>query len=310
MQDGFWGTDGTSYGYNGSLLQDRVDEFFKITVSGDSFSVDIAARPYAGYSETQQSGVPAGTPTRLILSFARQSDGTLRITSFSSDATDTALRNGCVLSQGAAAITLSACGIIEVATIEAILTQVKTSYLVATTPLLVSQNNDVITCTSATLKYMYQGVEATKTQLTTQTYALKVDGRVVAQKSTLEPSTSFDKKLLPNSGVATCSQIATQNDSQITVESEISTASGDAAKIRKAEVAKILADFKTEALKLSAAKLAHLAPGSTITYREASEQWQAALLKAQIAREAAIKAAYAKEIKAAYSAGMMINIKP
>jgi len=309
MQDGFVQSNGTSYGYN-SGVQDRLDEFFNITVSGETFRVDIAARPFSTYYTSQVSGVPDGTPTRLILNFVRKSDGTLRITSFSSDATDTALRNGCVLSQGATAISLAACGIIEVATVQAIISEEKSNNLVATSPLKVSQTKDVITCTSANLKYMIQGVQAQAPKLTTQSYIVKVDGKIVAQKSTLDSSANFDKKLLPTSGVATCSQVATQEGSQITVESEISTTTGDAAKARKAEVAKIHADFKAESQKLMDTKLAHLAPGSPGSYRDASEQWQAALLNAQFARDAAIKAAYAKEVKASFDSGMKVDIKP
>ena len=309
MQDGFVQNDGTSYGYN-SGIQDRLDEFFMITVSGETFRVDIAARPFSTYYTSQVSGVPDGTPTRLILNFVRKSDGTLRITSFTSDATDTALRNGCVLSEGATAISLADCGIIEVATVEAILYENPSNYLVATTPLVVSQSKDAIICTAATLKYMADGVQTSAPKLTAQSYAVKVDGRIVAQKITLDASASFDKKLLPTSGVATCSQVATQDGSQVVVESEISTSTGDAAKTRKAEVAKIHADFKAESQKLMSAKLAHLHTKSTSTYREASEKWQAALLDAQLVREAAIKAAYAKEIKAAFDSGLKINIQP
>jgi hypothetical protein len=243
--------------------------------------------------------VPQGTPTRLILNFVRLSDGTLRISSFSSNATDTALRNGCVLSQGAAAISLADCGILEVATIEAILNEMPSNYLVATTPLVVSQTKDVITCTSATLKYMAEGVETSSPKLTAQTFAVKVDGKIVAQKATLDSSASFDKKLLPTTGIATCSQVATQNGSQVVVESEVSTATGDAAKIRKAEISKILADFKVASQKLMSVKLSHLNPSSTLTYRKASEQWSSALKTAGLVRDAAVAAAYAKETKAA-----------
>ena len=242
------------------------------------------------------------------MSFARQSDGTLRITSFSSDAANLALRNGCVLSSGASAISLSECGIIEAASVEEILNEMPVNYLVATTSLVVSQTKDAITCTSAKLKYMADGVETSSPKLTAQTYAVKVDGKIVAQKATLDSSASFDKKLLPSSGVATCSQTATQDGAQVTVESEIASATGDAAKIRKAEVAKILSEFKAESQKLMATKLAQLSNGSSASYRTATEQWKAALLEAQFKRDAAVKAAYAKEIKSVIDAGVKVNI--
>ena len=311
VQDGYWGDGGNNAFSTGT---NRADEFFDITVSGETFRVDIAARLYSTYSNgSTYSGsvtnyVPQGSITRLILSFARQSDGTLRITSFSSDAANLDLRNGCVLSSGAAAISLSACGIAEVSSIEAILNDEKINYLVATSPLKVSQTKDAITCTSADLKYMVQGVQVQTPKLTTQSYAIKVDGNIVAQKATLDSNVSFDKKLLPTSGVATCSQVATQEGSQVTVESEISTTTGDAAKQRKAEVAKILSDFKIQAQKLMFAKTVQLSTVSSTAYRKATEQWKGALLEAQIMRDAAVAAAYAKEIKAAFDAGMKVNI--
>jgi hypothetical protein len=312
MIDGFGDADyGTTYGYSNT---NRTDEFFNITVSGETFRVDILARLYETYynGATTSGGVttlvPQGSSTRLILSFARQSDGTLRITSFSSDAANLALRNGCVLSSGASAISLSECGIIEAASVEEILNEMPLNYLVATTPLVVSQTKDAITCTSAKLKYMADGVETGSPKLTAQTYAVKVDGKIVAQKATLDASASFDKKLLPSSGVATCSQSATQDGSQVNVESEISTAAGDAAKLRKAEVAKILSEFKIQAQKLMVAKTVQLSTGSSAAYRAATEQWKAALLEAQDARDAAIAASYAKEIKAVIDAGVKVNI--
>ena len=313
VQDGYSG-DGGVNAYSIGLIRD--DEFFTITVSGEIFRVDIAARPYSTYStgavwNSDYSIItytPQGTATRLILSFARQADNTLRIVSFSSDATDPILRNGCVLSEGAAAISLADCGILEVATIEETITDKPVSYLVATSPLKVSQTKDAIICTSADLSYVVEGMKTHAPKITSQSYSIKVEGKVVAEKSTLDASASFDKKLLPSSGVATCSQTATQDGSQVTVESEIASATGDAAKIRKAEVAKILAEFKAESQKLMATKLAQLSNGSSASYRTATEQWKAALLEAQFKRDAAVKAAYAKEIKSVIDAGVKVNI--
>jgi len=320
--DGFVNTDGTSYSSSVSP-NERADEFFKISINENRFTIDISARQFGGGVFTYDNPVgynySAGAvntlgvaPTRLILSFLRDQNGTLFVTSFNSnDVVSSYSRSGCVLTPGGTAITLDACGIIKVETVQAIIApEEKINYLIATTPLKVSQSKEVITCTSATLKYMIQGVQAQAPKLTTQSYIVKVDGKIVAQKSTLDSSANFDKKFLPTSGIATCSQVATQEDSQVTVESEISTTTGDAAKARKAEVAKIHADFKAESQKLMDTKLAHLAPGSTGSYRDASEQWQAALLNAQFARDAAIKAAYAKEAKASFDAGMKVEIKP
>jgi hypothetical protein len=313
VQDGYFG-DGGVNAYAIGLIRD--DEFFTITVSGEVFRVDIAARPYSTYSvgSTYNSDysiatyVPQGTATRLILSFARQADNTLRILSFSSDATDPILRNGCVLSEGATAISLADCGILEVATIEEIVSDKPASYLVATSPLKVSQSKDLITCTSADLSYVVEGVKTQAPKLSSQTYSIKVEGKVVAEKSTLESSASFDKALLPSTGLATCSQLATQEGARVTVESEIASVTNAAAKLRKAEVAKILSEFKIQAQKLMAAKLVHLSANSSISYRTASEQWKAALLEAEIARDAAVDAAYVKEMMAAFDAGMMVNI--
>ncbi len=313
VQDGYSG-DGGVNAYAIGLI--RADEFFTITVSGETFRVDISARPYSTYSTgtvwnsdyTLATYTPQGTATRLILSFARQADNTLRIISFSSDATDPILRNGCVLSEGATAISLADCGILEVATIEETITDNPMSYLVATSPLKVSQTKDAVICTSAELSYVVEGMKTHAPKITSQTYSVKVEGKVVAEKSTLEASASFDKKLLPSSGVATCSQTATQDGSKVTVESEISSAAGDAAKLRKAEVAKILSEFKIQAQKLMAAKTAQLSTGSSAAYRAATEQWKAALLEAQFKRDAAVKAAYAKEIKSVADAGVKVNI--
>jgi hypothetical protein len=313
VQDGYWGDGGVNDFSTGT---NRDDEFFNITVSGETFRVDIAARLYSTYSTgstyngSVSNYVPQGSITRLILNFVRQADGTLRISSFSSDAANLDLRNGCVLSEGAAAISLTDCGILQVATIEEILNEMPSNYLVATTPLVVSQTKDAITCTSATLKYMADGVQSDSLKLTAQTYAVKVEGKIVAHKSTLDSSASFDKKLLPTSGVATCSQTATQGGSQVTVESEVSSATGDAAKVRKAEIAKILADFKVESQKLMSAKLSLLGSANADAYREATQQWSSALLAARIARDTAIEAANSKEIKSVSDAGVKISIQP
>ena len=321
VEDGFINNDGSSH--NGtSNPNERSDEFFIITVNGNSFTVDISARQF-GYSELQY-GNPAGyryyyqeqtTPTqsatRLILSFVRDSSGVLRISSFNSNDTESAYsRSGCVLSQGATAISLAECGIYEAATIEELTTDKKTDYLVATTPLLVSESKDQVICTSAKLNYMIQGVQAEAAKLSSQTYSLNVNGVSVAHKSTLDKSATFEKKLIPTTGTVTCSQVATQNGSQVTVESTISTTEKDAAKIRKAEVDKINAVFNAEAKKLLETKLSHLAAGDMKKYSEASAQWKAALDKAQQVRDLGVSAALAKEAKAPYEAGMKIELKP
>ena len=321
VEDGFINNDGSSQSGTGNP-NERSDEFFIITVNGNSFTVDISARPF-GYSELQY-GNPAGyrywwgaqtTPTqsatRLILSFVRDSSGVLRISSFNSNDTETQYsRSGCVLSQGATAISLAECGIYEAATIEELTNDKKIDYLVATTPLLVSESKDQVICTSANLNYMIQGVQAEAAKLTSQTYSLNVNGVSVAHKSTLDKSAAFEKKLIPTTGTVTCSQVATQNGSQVTVESTISTAEKDAAKVRKAEVDKISATFNAEAKKLLETKLSQLALGDMKKYKEASAQWKAALDKAQQTRDLGVSAALAKEAKAPYEAGMKIELKP
>ena len=313
VQDGFVSENGeNSYQVN----PDRTDEFFNITVNGETFRVDISARPYGTYGDGYSvSGglvtyVPQGSPTRLSFSFVRNSNGTLRISTFTSDATNTGLRNGCVLSQGATAISLAECGVYEAATIEELTNDKKIDYLVATTPLLVSESKDQVICTSANLNYMIQGVQAEAAKLTSQTYSLNVNGVSVAHKSTLDKSAAFEKKLIPTTGTVTCSQVATQNGSQVTVESTISTAEKDAAKVRKAEVDKINATFNAEAKKLLETKLSQLALGDMKKYKEASAQWKAALDKAQQTRDLGVSAALAKEAKAPYEAGMKIELKP
>jgi hypothetical protein len=313
VQDGYASNNGSNAN---QANPDRADEFFNITVAGETFRVDISARPYSTYSADYSitnglvTYVPQGNPTRLSFSFARNTDGTLRIATFTSDATDANLRNGCVLSQGATPISLSACGIYEVATLEALVFDNKTDYLVATTPLLVSESKDQVICTSAKLNYMIQGVQAEAAQLTSQTYSLNINGVSVAHKSTLDKSATFEKKLIPTTGTVTCSQVETQNGSQVTVESTMSATVKDAAKTRKAEVDKVNAVFNAEAKKLLETKLSHLAAGDMKKYSEASAQWKAALDKAQQVRDLAVSAALAKEAKAPYEAGMKIELKP
>jgi hypothetical protein len=57
-----------------------------------------------------------------------------------------------------------------------------------------------------------------------------------------------------------------------------------------------------------AAKLSYLNSSSNFTYRVTSEKWKAALLEAGIARDTAVDAAYVKEIKATFDAGMKASI--
>jgi hypothetical protein len=320
VQDGFVNEDGTSYNTTGTP-NERSDEFFIITVGGNTFTVDISARQYgsAGYTYDNPVGYrynsseitsPTQAPTRLVFGFIRDSNGVLRISTFNSDDVESAYsRSGCVLAQRATAISLADCGIYVVESVEQINVIEKINYLAATTPLVVSQSSEAVTCTGANLSYMIQGVQAVTPQLTTQTYYLKVNGVVVAHKSTLDASASFDKRLLPTSGTATCSQVATQDGSQLTVESGISSAPVDAAEVRKAEVKKINATFNAQAKMLLETKLSHLAAGDMKKYSKASQEWQVALLEAKEARDAAIGAANAKELNTPYAVGMKVDLK-
>jgi len=263
---------------------------------------------YTLNSDGSYSYTPQVDPTRMRFVLVRNSDGTLRVSTYTSDSTNTALRNGCVLTPSATPISLAECGVYE-GVIEELNNVEKINYLVATTPLVVSQSSEAVTCTSANLSYMIQGVQAVTPQLTTQTYYLKVNGVVVAHKSTLDASASFDKRLLPTSGSATCSQVATQDGSQLTVESGISSAPVDAAEVRKAEVKKINATFNAQVKMLLETKLSHLAAGDMKKYSKASQEWQVALLEAKEARDAAIGAANAKELNTPYAVGMKVDLK-
>ena len=299
----------------------REDEYLNITVSGETFIVDLSTRPYRVNRETVSRSIhytlnsdgsysytPQVDPTRMRFVLVRNSDGTLRVSTYTSDSTNTALRNGCVLTSRGTPISLAECGVYE-GVIEELSNVEKINYLVVTTPLVVSQSKDAVMCTGAKLNYMIQGVQAVTPQLDTQSYFLKVDGVVVAHKATLDTSASFDKRLLPTTGTATCSQVATQDGSQLTIESGTSSAPVDAAKIRKAEVEKINATFNARAKKLLEEKLSHLLPGNMKKYTEASQQWQVAHQKAKDERDAAIRAANAKELNTPYALGMKVDLK-
>jgi hypothetical protein len=309
--DGYFNEQGTS---EENALNDRADEFLIITVSDQTFRVDISARQFDGYFPMEENSElailpPAGNANRRILDFARQSDGTLRILYFSNDLnSDDDVRNGCVLSEGGRDITLEECGIITVSSVEAIDEVVQSGYLLATTPLLVSQTKDEVLCTSAGLKYVQNGALEVTPQLTSQTYLLEVNGEVIAKEESLDGVASFKKSALPANGVVTCSQVSAQGEAQIIVESEIQSVYNDAAKIRKAEVRKILADFYSESQRLLQKKLTYLSTDSSVKYSVAVENWKADLFVAQSVRDLAIKAAYEKEAQVGFIKGMKVTI--
>lgn len=296
VQRGFYDYYGTYYPYGSSVP--RTDEYFNITVEGNTFRVDIAARPYSGYSATLYSQVPDGDPRLMSLYFVRNSDGTLRIRSFTSNSTDPNLRNGCVLSQGATPISLEECGIFEVASLselEELFNPI--DYLVAISPVTVEESGDSIICKSAQLKYMVQGTQATNANLNSQTYSLELDGKVVAQINSLDSSVKFAKSSVNGSGVLACVQVARQGDASMTIESANAQSISSANSLREKQVNDAKKDYFETVQKLGIAKseaLKLISSGqSSLDYKAVSEEWKSKLAEAQLTRDAAIAAAIA-----------------
>lgn len=320
--DGFVSADGSSENSTG-IPNERSDEFMTITINGDTFIVDISARQYGSnnltydnpdgyrYAAFEQT-TPTQAPTRMVLSFVRNANGELRIRAFNSNDVESAYsRSGCVLIENENPITLEECGIFEVTSVEAIVQEVvKVNSLAATSPLVISQTKEAVICTGAGLNYMVQGVQAVTPTLTTQTFSLSVDGVVVAHKQTLDSSASFDKRLLPTSGVATCSQEATQSGSQVTIRSEVSGALAEAEKSRQIAVAKIKSDFKIHSQSLNSSKPEKSSFESAVAYYAASKEWRSGLLAAQKERDAAIRAAEVLQMDTAYTIGMKVDLRP
>lgn len=320
--DGFVNENGGSFNITGTP-NERSDEFFIITVGGNTFTVDISARQYGSSTLTYDNPVgyryqssaittPTQAPARMVLSFVRDANGELRIRAFNSNDVESAYsRSGCVLTEDADPITLEACGIFEVASVsEALQDVVKVNFLAATSPLVVSQNSEAVICTGANLQYMIQGVQAVTPTLATQTFTLSVDGVVVAHKQTLDSTASFDKRLLPTTGVATCSQEATQGGSQVTIRSAVSGALAEAEKTRQIAVAKIKGDFNVHSQELNSSKPEKSSFESAIAYYAASKAWRSGLLAAQKERDAAISAAQRTEMDTAYTIGMKVDLRP
>ena len=320
IQANDWVVDGFR-AWDGSLdenpLNNRPDEYLIITVSDQAFRVDISARPFSTYFVDEEDLTPVGNANRRILDFTRQTDGTLRILYFSNDLnSDADVRNGCVLSEGAEAVTLEECGIITVASVEAItedsveaiIQVVQPGYLLATTPLLVSQTSDEVVCTSAGLRYLQSGAFEQTPQITAQTYFLKVNGETVAKKDSLDGTAVFKKSALPANAVVTCSQVSAQGEAQIIVESEIQSVYDAAAKVRRAEIRKIHTDYYSQSQLLLQKKLTYLSPDSSVKYSVAVENWKADLFVAQSVRDLAIKAAYEKEAQVGFVKGMKVTI--
>lgn len=327
--DGFVRSNGSSSNRT-NIPNERSDEFMTITINGDTFIVDISARQYgddddddlrydnpAGYYySSDEITPPSGSPTRMVLSFVRNANGELRIRAFNSNDVESPYsRSGCVLTEDADPITLEECGIFEVTSVEAVVQEVvqevvKVNSLAATSPLVISQTKEAVICTGADLNYMVQGVQAVTPTLTTQTFSLSVDGVVVAHKQTLDSSASFDKRLLPTSGVATCSQEATQGGSQVTIRSEVSGALAEAEKSRQIAVAKIKSDFKIHSQSLNSSKPEKSSFESAVAYYAASKEWRSGLLAAQKERDTAIRAAQIIEMDTAYTIGMKVDLRP
>lgn len=323
VQRGFFNTNGNQEFVTDNIgiitWSPRTDEYFKITVQGDTFRVDLAARAYAyvqtsdrDYINSMRSNSPIGSPVQMSLYFVRNSDGTLKIRSFTSNSTDTNLRNGCVLTQGGTPITLGDCGIYEVISLENLVpTTSPIDYLVALSPVSIEESADSVICKSAKLQYMVQGTFAQAPVLESQIFALRVNGVKVAERSSNSSSITFAKSSIPMSGNVTCMQMARQGDASITLESAISSKT-DAASISKAkliaeakkkyfETLEVLGNLKSEALRK------YSADNASIDYQAEVEKWKKAILDAQNVRDAEIAAASLAETKNLASSGAQIK---
>jgi len=307
VQRGFYTQDGAHIPYFSSTP--RNDEYFNITVSGNTFRVDIAARPYSTYiASLQPSGTPDGSPRLMSLYFVRNSDGTLRIRSFTSNSEDAGMRNGCVLTTGAAAITLEECGIYEVASISELEVQEAIDYLVALTAPKISKSNNQVICSSGNLKYMIQGTQAQEAKLDSQIFSLVLDNRVIAQASTLEKEARFDASKLVGTGTLSCVQSAQQGSATVVVRSD----SAESETASQAQLDKAIAAAKKNyydaiqksgVVKMEALRN-HSSGDRSTNYQAAIDEWKLAIESAKTIRDEAIAQAY-KDQESDYEKGGM-----
>jgi hypothetical protein len=322
---GFFGNDGSQSSVTDdigllSTWTPRADEYFNITVQGNSFRVDLAARAYAynrtsdqDYINSMRANAPIGSPVQMSIYFVRNEDGTLRIRSFTSNSTDSGLRNGCVLTEGGTPITLEECGIFEVTSLEILeATNIPLDYLVVISPVQVEESADSVICKSAKLQYMVQGTSAQTAKLESQTYAIELNGTVVAQTSTLASSASFAKSSIPGSGVVTCVQTARQGDASMTIGSANHQATSSASALRDSAIAAAKKAYYETLQKLGQEKLDQLrlssSSDSSVDYKSAVEKWRLQVLDAQAVRDAAIEAAITADVKNLSTIGAQVTI--
>lgn len=319
VERGFFAENGTQYPiYNPNNQQfetstARTDEYFKITVAGNTFRVDIAARPFGTYAESLRNSTPDGAPRLMSLYFVRNSNGTLSIRSFTSNSADPNLRNGCVLTQGAIAISLEDCGIYEVLTLEEIIRDIPKDLLVAISPLKIKQNSTQVICEAAKLQYMEKGVIPTDSKLSKQVYALKLDGKVIAESATLDGQAVFDKKDIPTEGYLGCSQTAYQGSTYLTLESYDYRTLAPAALVRKNAIAEAKKKYFATLQSLGNAKKDALRESvygdGSVDYQAASEKWKSAVVEAEAELDAAVAKANQQETTSLEKDGIRLNYK-
>ena len=298
VQRGFYSTNGIYSSVNSSTP--RSDEYFTITVSGNTFRVDIAARPFSTYYSSLLTATPDGSPRLMSLYFVRNPDGTLRIRSFSSNSTDTGLRNGCVLTNGAAPISLEECGILEVASLSVLESSETVDYLVALTAPKISRLDNQVICSSGDLKYMIQGIQAQEAKLDSQVFSLVLDNQVIAQASTLENQAKFDASKLVGTGTLACVQSAQQGSATVMVRSD----SAESETTSQAQLDKAIAAAKKNyyaaiqksgVVKMDALRK-HSSGDKSTSYQVAIDEWKLAIESAKATRDEAIAQAYENQV--------------
>lgn len=291
----------------------RADEYFRITVEGETFRVDIAARPFVGYYQSLVSGKPDGDPRLISIYFVRNSDQSLSIRSFKSNSEDKDFRNGCVLTTGAKPISLEECGILEVVSLDSLATEIPYNTLTAVTPLKIKQNSKQIICKGANLEYISNGQNTSAPNLTSQVFQIKADGKVVAEISTLEKDGVFEKNSIPQSRNLSCTQNASQGFASVIVESDGYGSSTSASLIRRKAVAAAKKTYFDVLQKLGNEKIDALRRASNddseVDYKNASDRWKNSVAEAKVALDQAIATSIEKEEASLESDGIRLTAR-
>jgi hypothetical protein len=301
-------------------LIDYPDEYFTLTVNANSFRVDLAGRSYRDRFARIE-------PITLIsMVFTRQPDNTLRVAYFT-NYSGTDVRDGCIertsveseddpwneSSVDASAISLEECGLYAVASLSDLVV-VPESILIATAPVSVAEVGDEYVCSSGTFKYLAQSVQEAAVKIDDQTYGIKVDGNIVAQKSSLESRAGFSKSLVTSGSKVTCFQYLRQGDATSYTESTNSGTSKDALIALNKKVEQIREQYKKTLERLNSAKSEQLRAFSerkidVSSYQTAVKSWSEGIYLAKQVRENSLAVAQ-KEYEGALNAqGSAVQVK-